>query len=82
MNNFSRLWGAEAAPRCLARGPGVIKASGQGPRVGEPHKGDRDRGSGLVGSHMKGVLSGESFTSLGRGSFFRVCKTPKYQSSN
>lgn len=52
-------------PSCLIQDPGVIRAGGYWPGVGEPDRGDWRRwqgvGSGLVSLHMKGDLKNKLF---------------------
>ena len=62
MNNFIGFWGMGTLPDCLVLGlEGDWGRGIMGQSVRTHVGGGEGVGSGLVGLHMKGVLTGESF---------------------
>lgn len=87
LSKFSRLWGVGTETRCLVPAPGVTRGGEEWPRGRESSRGGSwDMGSGVVSSHMKVMLTGQSLLSPEtdspwRGSLSRVSKSPSVKAS-
>lgn len=87
LDNFDRPWGVGPVCRCVVPGTEVRQVNSGSEYKSPIEKVEGHKGSGLVGLHMKHMLTGKSTTAsenrraLGKGSLSRVSKAPEVKTT-